>query len=102
MAGIFEFPETRRAHNARVQAEQAERRRLAEWLREVANHIEGNDIEREPLAAMVILSSRQGDEVLHVGYRAEGVNIVQAGRAAWRLTTTPYSRRGGNFFEREE
>jgi len=102
MADIFNFTGTRRAHNARVQAEQAKRRRLADWLREVANHIEGNDIEREPLAAMVVLSSHEGDEVLHVGYQGEGVNIVQAGRAAWRLTTTPYNRRGANFFERDE
>lgn len=100
MAEIFKFPETTRTHNAQVIANQAERKRLAEWFRAIAQHIEGNEIERPPLAAMIVLSGTTGDEVLHIGYQQEGVSLPQAGTAAQRMATAPYPRRGGNFFDR--
>ncbi|MBD9427954.1 hypothetical protein ACEOSU_20165 [Pseudomonas aeruginosa] len=100
MAEIFPFPETSRTHNAKVMANQAERKRLAEWFRAIAQHIEGNEIERLPLAAMIVLSGVEGDEVLHVGYQQQEVSLAQAGTAAQRLAAAPYPRRGGNFFDR--
>ncbi|WP_061289924.1 hypothetical protein [Azotobacter vinelandii] len=103
MAEIYRFPQkSRRLHNIRVKSEQEERTRLAEWFRAIADRIEGNEVEREPLAAMIVLSSIAGDEVLHVGYKAQGVCLVQAGMAASRLSTCSYTRRGGNFFERRK
>lgn len=101
MAEIFEFPASNRLHNRKVEQNQAQRKKLADWFRTIAAHIEGNDCEREPLAAMIVLSSVTGDEVLHTGYADhEQVNLRQAGHAAQRMATTPFFRRGGNFFDR--
>lgn len=110
MAEIYRLPQkSRRLHNIRVKSEQEERTRLAEWFRAIADRIERNEVEREPLAAgrwplaaMIVLSSIAGDEVLHMGYKAQGVCLVQAGMAASRLSTCSYTRRGGNFFERRK
>ena len=103
MAEIYQLPQkSRRLHNIRVKSEQEERTRLAEWFRAIADRIERNEVEREPLAAMIVLSSVAGDEVLHVGYKAQEVSLVQAGMAASRLSTCSYTRRGGNFFERRK
>jgi len=101
MAEIFEFPARARLHNRKVELNQAQRKKLADWFRTIATHIEGNEVEREPLAAMIVLSSTTGDEVLHTGYSDhDQVCLRQAGYAAQRMTTTPFARRGGNFFDR--
>ena len=100
-AEIFEFPARARLHNRVVEQNQAQRKKLADWFRTIAAHIEGNDVEREPLAAMIVLSGASGDEVLHTGYGDhEQVSLRQAGYAAQKLATTPFARRGGNFFDR--
>ena len=100
-AEIFEFPARPRLHNRVVEQNQAQRKKLADWFRTIAAHIEGNDVEREPLAAMIVLSGASGDEVLHTGYGDhEQVSLRQAGYAAQKLATTPFARRGGNFFDR--
>jgi hypothetical protein len=101
MAEIFEFPTRARLHNRKVEQNQAQRKKLADWFRTIAAQIEGNEVEREPLAAMIVLSSAIGDEVLHTGYAdQEQVFLRQAGYAAQRMATTPFARRGGNFFDR--
>lgn len=101
MAEIFEFPARARLHNRKVELNQAQRKKLADWFRTIAAHIEGNEVEREPLAAMIVLSSTTGDEVLHTGYADhDQVCLRQAGYAAQRMATTPFARRGGNFFDR--
>ncbi|WP_433899376.1 hypothetical protein [Pseudomonas sp. PSE1(2024)] len=101
MAEIFEFPASTRLHNRKVLQNQAERKKLANWFRAMAAHIEGDEIEREPLAAMIVLSSAGGDEVCHVGYSDhKEVSLRQAGYAAKQLVSIPYTRRGGNFFDR--
>ena len=98
---IFEFPARARLHNRKVEQNQAQRKKLADWFRTIAAHIEGNEVEREPLAAMIVLSGSLGDEVLHTGYAdQELVCLRQAGYAAQRMATTPFVRRGGNFFDR--
>ncbi|MBA6091195.1 hypothetical protein H4C81_20235 [Pseudomonas monteilii] len=99
-AEIFQFPVTRRAHNNQVAANQAERKKLADWFRSIAQHIEGNEVEREPLAAMIVLSSAAGDEVLHVGYAADAVSLRQPGIAASSWASLNYQRRGCNFYDR--
>lgn len=99
-AEVFQFPERRRVHNNQVAANQAERKKLADWLRAIARHIEGNEVEREPLAALIVLSSTAGDEVLHVGYQADQVSLSQAGIHASQLANAHFTRRGGNFFDR--
>ena len=100
-AEIFEFPACARLHNRVVEQNQAQRKRLADWFRTIAAHVEGNDVKREPLAAMIVLSGASGDEVLHTGYGDhEQVSLRQAGYAAQKLATTPFARRGGNFFDR--
>jgi len=100
-AEVFQFPAKRRLHNNRVAANQAERKKLANWFRAIAQHIEGNEVEREPLAAMIVLSSATGDEVLHAGYSSDATSLVQAGNAARRWAHSTYTRRGGNFFDRQ-
>lgn len=100
-AEVFQFPLKRRAHNNQVLANQAERKKLADWFRQVAQHIEGNEVEREPLAAMIVLSSEAGDEVLHAGYSTEATSLVQAGNAARQWAHLTFQRRAGNFFDRE-
>ncbi|QBF27198.1 hypothetical protein EXN22_16415 [Pseudomonas tructae] len=100
-AEVFQFPSARRAHNNQVAANQVERKKLADWFRSVAQHIEGNEVEREPLAAMIVLSSAKGDEVLHVGYSTEATSLVQAGNAARQWAHLTCQRRGGNFFDRQ-
>lgn len=99
-AEIFKFPASRRQHNAQVNANQAERKKLADWFRAIAQHIEGNEVEHEPLAAMIVLSSADGDEVLHVGYQKVHVSLSQAGSHASRLAHSSFKRRGDNFFDR--
>lgn len=81
-ADIYQFPTMSRAQDNQVKANQAERKRLADCFREVARHIEGNEVEREPLAAMIVLSSAGGDEVLHAGYSTAATSLVHAGNAA--------------------
>lgn len=108
MGEVFQFPQLgQRAHNAKVLANLAERKRLADWFRSLAMHIERDEIEHQPLAAMIVLSSAAGDEVLSIGYQQDGVtrqevSRVQAASAAYRFVTTPFPRRGGNFFERKK
>lgn len=99
-AEVFQFPLKRRAQNNQVMANQAERKKLADWFREVARHIEGNEVEREPLAAMIVLSSAAGDEVLHAGYSTDATSLVQAGNAARQWAHLTFQRRAGNFFHR--
>lgn len=99
-AEVFQFPERRRIRNNLVAANQAERKKLADWFRAIAQHIEGNEVEREPLAALIVLSSAAGDEVVHVGYQADRVSLSQAGINASRLANAHFTRRGGNFFDR--
>ncbi|GLO52541.1 hypothetical protein PPUN110474_39420 [Pseudomonas putida] len=100
-AEVFKFPLKRRAQNNQVMANQAERKRLADWFREIARHIEGNEVEREPLAAMIVLSSAAGDEVLHAGYSTDATSLVQAGNAARQWAHLTFQRRAGNFFDRQ-
>ncbi len=100
MADLLQFPASARAHNNRVLKNQAERKQLAEWFRALAMHIESNEIEHEPLAAMVVLSSPDGDEVINMGYQRPEVNLQQAGNAAMRWGGQSFRRRGGNFFDR--
>ena len=99
-AEIFQFPAKRRVHNNQVAANQAERKKLADWFRSIAQHIEGNEVEREPLAAMIVLSSAAGDEVLHIGYADKAVSLREAGSAASSWAHLNYQRRGGNFYDR--
>lgn len=100
-AEIFQFPASRRAHNHLVVANQAERKKLADWFRSIAQHIEGNGVEHEPLAAMIVLSSADGDEVLHVGYSTDATSLIEAGNAARQWAHLTFTRRGGNFFDRQ-
>ncbi|MNJ69306.1 hypothetical protein D3C77_656420 [compost metagenome] len=99
-AEVFQFPASRRAHNHLVAANQAERKKLADWFRSIAQHIEGNEVEHEPLAAMIVLSSADGDEVLHVGYSTDATSLIEAGNAARQWAHLTFTRRGGNFFDR--
>ncbi|WP_426807991.1 hypothetical protein ABOC32_16555 [Pseudomonas sp. WOUb67] len=100
-AEVFQFPAKRRVHNNQVVANQAERKKLADWFREVAQHIEGNEVERAPMAAMIVLSSAAGDEVLHAGYSTDATSLVQAGNAARQWAHLTFQRRAGNFFDRQ-
>lgn len=102
MTDVLQFPSKQRAHNQQVMKNQAERKQLADWFRALAMHIESNEIEHEPLAAMVVLSSADGDEVLHVGYGKPHVSLGQAGSSASRHAGLAYPRRGGNFYDRRK
>lgn len=100
MTDVLQFPSKQRAHNQQVMKNQAERKQLADWFRALAMHIESNQIDHEPLAAMIVLSSADGDEVLNVGYGKPQVSLRQAGSAASRHAGQTYPRRGGNFYDR--
>lgn len=102
MAEVFQFPASIRLENKRVQANQAERKKLADWFRALATHIEGNDVEHAPLAAMIVLSSADGDEVLNTGYQRPEVSLHQAAHAANRFSHQTFPRRGGNFYDRRK
>lgn len=102
MGEIHLFPEKRRVHNNRVQANQEERKELADWLRSLASTIERNDAVREPLAITIVLSGVDGDEVLGKGYDHPDVSFRQAALAAYRFSTQTFTRRGGNFYDRKK
>jgi len=101
-AEIFKFPASRRQHNTQVKANQVQRKQLADWFRAIAQHIEGNEVEHEPLAAMIVLSSAEGDEVLHVGYQNDQVSLREAGSHCYNFTSLHFTRRGGNFYDRRK
>ncbi|GGM25030.1 hypothetical protein ACFQDN_21680 [Pseudomonas asuensis] len=101
-AEIHQFPEVARLKNRQVLQHQAERKELADWFRALANHIEGNELEYPPLAALIVLSSAAGDEVVTNGYSKNGIPRSQAGSNAYRFATATYSRRGGNFYDRQK
>lgn len=102
MVDILQFPASLRVQNNRVQKHQAERKQLADWFRAIAMHIESNEIAHEPVAAMIVLSSAEGDEVVNIGYERPEVRFNEAGHAAMRWSTQAFTRRGGNFFDRRK
>lgn len=104
MTDVLPFPDKPRLHNNQVQKNQAERKKLADWLRSLAQHIEGNETEHEPLAILLALSSAEGDEVLHIGYAGnDKVCMMEAGAAIHRHTNfSSFKRRGGNFYDRRK
>lgn len=94
MTVLYNFPSTKKA--------QAERRKLAEWFRAIAAYIEADQIEHPPLAAMIVLSSADGDEVLGVGYQNKNVSSLQAGIAARKHVMRNEESQPNNFYLREK
>ena len=100
-AEIHQLPVSRRIHNLRVAAQQDRRNELAAYLRQLADYIQGDDVESEPTALMIVLSGKAGDEVVWKGYADNPqVSLRDAGHAAYRQVNTSYTMRGGNFHDR--
>lgn len=94
MADLYNFPTKHK--------EQAERRKLADWFRAIAAYIEADEIEHPPLAAMIVLSSADGEEVLGVGYQNKNVSSWQAGFAARRHAMRNEASGSNNFYPRSK
>jgi hypothetical protein len=94
MADLYDFPAAKK--------DQAERRKLADWFRAIAAYIEADKIEHPPLAAMIVLSSADGDEVLGVGYQNKNVSSLQAGFAARKHVMRNEASGPNNFYPRNK
>lgn len=102
-AEIHQFPASRSLHNRRVAGEQARRNEIAEYLRTVAKWIQADDVKSEPTAVLLVLSGKDGDEVVWKGYQDNAdVSLRDAGRAADSQVSTQFKRRGGNFHDRRK
>lgn len=60
------------------------KKRLADWLRNLANQIEADAPQVEPLAAVVVLTGRTANEVLNMGYDNDAVDFEQACKSTMR------------------
>lgn len=88
MADIVSLPEsakTRAAH-----------RRLARWLRDLADYIEGDQLETEPHAALIVLTGVAQHEVLIAGYGDDNRGCEGAMNAARAVIAPSYRTEGGN------
>lgn len=88
MAEIVNLPEdakTRAAH-----------RRLARWLRELADYIESDQLETEPHAALIVLTGVEQHEVLMAGYGEDSRGCDGAMNAARAVISPSYRTEGGN------
>lgn len=74
----------------------AAHRRLARWLRELADYIEADDLETEPHAALIILTGSEQHEVLCAGYGEDRDGCDGAVYAAMAVTSPAYRTAGGN------
>ena len=73
-------------YNAQLQRYVIDRQHLAEWLREMADLIEADQVFVEPRAALVVLSGSTTSEALHMGFgRAGGPTMTDAYQAARQL-----------------
>lgn len=93
MAEIIDLPDhakTRAAH-----------RKLANWLRELADIIEADSIETEPHAALIVLTGTEQHEVLCAGYGSDGHGAQGAAYAAQTVMTTSYRTEGQNIRPRD-
>jgi len=57
-----------------------ERKRLAETLRRIAEHIDGYELVNPPTGFVIVLVSETGNEVLHVGV-SRRTSMIEAGQA---------------------
>lgn len=91
MGNVVAFKQKSKSHNEQLQQqveqenkELARQRRLANWLREVADLVERDHLDVEPLAAVLVLSGSAADAVLNLGYEGEDVDFEAACRAPLR------------------
>lgn len=88
MAEIVNLPEsakTRAAH-----------RKLARWLRDLADYIEADELETEPHAALIVLTGANQHEVLMAGYGDDASGCDGAAHAATAVVSPSYRTEGGN------
>lgn len=74
----------------------AAHRRLARWLRELADYIEADELETEPHAALIVLTGAEQHEVLIAGYGEDRGGCDGAIYAAHAVTLTNFRTEGGN------
>lgn len=79
----------------------AAHRKLAQWLRELANYIEADELETEPHAALIVLTGTEQHEVLIAGYGSDARGCDGAAFAAKAVITTGFRTVGGNIRPRD-
>ena len=72
---------------------------LANYLRQIADYIDDDAIECGPTAITMVLTSEHQHEVLNIGYSTKA-DFQDAASSAYKYSTVPYQRRGGNKFPR--
>lgn len=72
---------------------------LVDWLRQMAEYIEGDRLQCEPHAIAVVLTGSNTHEVLFTGYTDDQKGLREASSVLTRYVQLP-SRAGGNQFER--
>lgn len=92
MAKIIDFPAV--PSHIRCKSE------LANYLRKMADYIDDDSIESGPVAIMMVLTSERQHEVLNVGYQTKA-DFQEAALSAYKYSTAPYQRRGGNKYPKK-
>src|SRR5258708_5493050 len=74
--------------------------RLTQWLRELADYIDANDLETEPHAALIVLTGPDQHEAICAGYSDDGSALDGAAYAAMAVTRPHFATEGGNIRKR--
>ncbi|NHR07430.1 hypothetical protein HA052_19755 [Chromobacterium haemolyticum] len=80
-------------------AQMRERRRIVEWLRKVADHIDRGEAETDPFCAVLTLIGRKQSEVLALGM-AEENEIAEAATTLFRHAISPSGEQNHSIYPR--
>ena len=92
MADVLELPAHARAS--------AHRRKIANYLRTIADGIEADELETEPHGFILVLTGRHQHEVLSAGYGDDADGFDGAATAAQTVCLASYRTTGGNIRQR--
>lgn len=90
---------TRLLDTKAIIAQMRERRRMAEWLRKVADHIDRGEAETDPFCAVLTLIGRKQSEVLTLGM-AEKNEIAEAATTLFRHAINPSGEQNHSTYPR--
>jgi len=86
---VVEFPHAEaKRHTARA--------RLAQYLRELADTIDTDEAEIDPVAALIVLSGQEEHEVVCCGYRDDERGFEEAAIVAGLVARSLFTTLGGN------
>ncbi len=92
MSKIIDFPSSPEAFRKKSE--------LADYLRQMADYIESNSLEYQPIAISMIFTGEQYHEIVNYGY-ADQYLLKDALGAAYRYSRCSYKRRGGAVYDRK-